>query len=335
MNRTLGEMLDNPQEFQAWLHDITAYQAVLQAIATTQILQQWDSPPISIEELSARTKIDPVPLGRLISTLASQQVLEILPDGRISQTPRSRTLQEFRPATLVARMALQSGLHLDEAVRTGKSAFEACFGKPVFEYFAENPQQAQFFGQRMSQITVQDEPLILAQLSFPLLRLAIDIGGSHGTLLSGLLANYPQARGIVFDRPDVAEQAAARLHAIPEGSRIEAVGGDFFHSVPAGGDLYLLKQILHNWSDRECTAILKAVRHAIAPDGRIVIIDRLLPDTIAPDPAFAFDILMMLWSTGQERTVLQIQNLLQSAAFKIGSVTRNYGRMSVIEAIPI
>jgi hypothetical protein len=104
----------------------------------------------------------------------------------------------------------------------------------VFEYFAENPIQASEFGEFMSQTTVQDEPLILKHRFKPF-HLAVDIGGSHGTLLSGILAGNPAARGILFDLPDVAEQAVARLRTIPEGPRIDAVGGDFFKSVPAGG----------------------------------------------------------------------------------------------------
>jgi hypothetical protein len=95
-----------------------------------------------------------------------------------------------------------------------------------------------------------------------------------------------------------------------------------------------LKQILHNWSDEECVAILKTVRKAIAVDGRIVIIDRLLPQKLGPDRAFAFDVLMMIWSTGQERTQSQVQALLTGAGFALVAVIRNEGRLSVIEAIP-
>jgi hypothetical protein len=335
MARTIGEMLDDPQEFQSWLHEMAAYEAVIHAVATTQLLDQWNSEPVSVQDLAARTRIEETRLSRLINILASQGVLEIQADGRIGHTQRSRTLQSFRPATMVHRLALQSGLCLGEAIATGRTAFETRFGKPVFEFFAEHPEQADFFGERMSQITVQDEPLILSQLRFAPFRLAVDIGGSHGTLLAGLLAGYPHARGIVFDLPDVVERAAVRLHGMPAGGRIEALGGDFFQSVPAGGDIYLLKQILHNWSDAECVAILRSVRAAIAPGGRIAIIDRLLPETTVPDPAFTFDILMMMWTRGQERRLSQIQGLLGSAGFALDGVTRNHGRMSVIEAVPI
>lgn len=335
MNRTIGDMLDRPQELQSWLHEITALQAMLHAVATTRLLDQWESQPVQLEELAARTGIEAARLGRLIRLLASQAVLDIAADGSISHTPRSRALQTMRSSTMVQRLALQSGLCLGEALRTGKTAFEVHFGKPAFEFFAENPEQAEHFANRMSQITVHDEPLILEQLEFNSFRLAVDIGGSHGTLLLGLLAKYPEARGIVFDLPDVAARAAEQLRRHPLGQRIESIGGDFLRAVPAGGDLYLLKQILHNWDDAQCLAILKSVRDAIAPSGRLVVIDRLLPETRVPDMAFEFDLLMMIWSTGRERSLAQFRELLGSAGFVVDKVTANPGRMSLIEAVPV
>jgi hypothetical protein len=328
-------MLDRPQDLNAWLHEITGLQAMLHAIASTRLLDQWDAQPVHLAELARRVGIEETRLGRLINLLASQGVLDIAPDGAICHTPRSRALQAIRSSIMVQRMALQSGLCLGEAMRTGKTGFEACFGQPAFEYLAANPEQADYFAQRMSQITVYDEPLILAQLEFQPFRLAVDIGGSHGTLLLGLLAKYPDARGIVFDLPDVAARAAERLSSRPQGNRIEAVGGDFLRSVPAGGDLYLMKQILHNWDDDQCIAILKSVRTAIVPTGRIAVIDRLLPETTAPDMAFVWDLLMMIWSTGRERSLSQFRALLESAGFAVAKVSVNTGRMSIIEAIPL
>ena len=335
MSSTIGDLLDRPQDFQSWLHEINAHQAMLHALATSRLLDLWDAEPVSLADLADRAGIEPSRLDRLITLLASHGILQIGPDGAISHTPRSRVLQSMRASIMVQRMALQAGLHLGEALRTGKTGFEVCFGKPAFEYLAENPEQADHFAQRMTQITRHDEPLILAQLQFEPFRLAVDVGGSHGTLLLGLLAQYPAARGIAFDLPDVATSAAERLRNHPLGSRLDAVGGDFLQEVPAGGDLYLVKQILHNWDDAHCLAILKAVRKAIVPSGRIVVIDRLLPETLAPDMAFEFDLLMMIWSTGRERTLASFTTLLGTAGFMVDKVTTNPGRMSVIEAVPV
>jgi hypothetical protein len=100
-------------------------------------------------------------------------------------------------------------------------------------------------------------------------------------------------------------------------------------------DLYLLKQILHDWNDEECIAILKSVRQAINPGGRIAIIDRLLPEAVTPDPVFQLDIFMMIWTTGHERKLSELQCLLKSAGFALDHVTRNHGRVSVIDAVPV
>ena len=333
VTRTIGELLDHPQALQSWLHEITALQAMLHAVANTRLLDQWDEQPVALAELSTRTGINAQHLGRLVNLLAAQGVLDVGADGNIGHTVRSRALQTMHASVMVQQMALQAGLCLGEALRSGKTAFETRFGAPVFEYLAAHPQQAEHFARRMTQITVHDEPLILAQLQFAPFRLAVDIGGSHGTLLLGLLAQHPDARGIAFDLPNVAAQAAARLQAHPDGQRVTAVGGDFLQAVPQGGDLYLLKQILHNWDDAHCQRILRSVRQAIAPGGRVVVIDRLLPEQIGPDMAFEFDLLMMIWCPGRERSLAQLTQLLADAGFAVDKVTVNAHRMSIVEAV--
>ena len=335
MSNTLGELLDHPQDFQSWLHQINAFQSLLQVLARTRLLDQWDSQPAHLSELAPRVGIPEAQLGRLVKLLVSQGVLAFAPDGAICHTPRSRALQTMHSSIRVQGMALQAGLCLSDALRTGKTGFEACFGAPAFDYLAANPEMANHFAGRMSQITLHDEPLVLAQLQLEPFRLAVDIGGSHGTLLLGLLAQHADARGIVFDLPDVAAGAAERLRVHPQGHRVQAAGGDFLHSVPAGGDVYLLKQILHNWDDAHCLTILKSVRAAIAPTGRIVVIDRLLPETLAPDMAFEFDLLMMIWCTGRERSLSELRQLLASAGFAVDKVSANPGRLCVVEAVPI
>src|SRR6478752_6661158 len=141
-------MLDRPQELNSWLHEITCLQAMLHAIASTRLLDQWESQPVSLGELAARAGIEEGRLGRLINLMVSQGILEFAPDGAICHTPRCLALRAIRSSIMVQRMALQSGLCLGEALRTGRTAFEVHFGMPVFEYFAVNPEQADYFAQR-------------------------------------------------------------------------------------------------------------------------------------------------------------------------------------------
>jgi hypothetical protein len=153
--------------------------------------------------------------------------------------------------------------------------------------------------------------------------------------MMALLRHYPDTRGIVFDLPETAEQAAATIAAAPVADRIEARGGDFFAAVPAGGDLYLLKQILHDWGDEDCVRILRSIRAAISERGRLAVIEYLLPDACEHHSGFAMDIHMMVLSTGRERTLSDYEALLEAAGFRLDRVTGNPRGQSVAEAIPV
>jgi len=333
--KTIGELIEHPDEFQEWFTHTRAAMTVLHALSSMRLLELWDAEPIALADLAAGADLPLVAMGRIVGFLASQRILELQRDGRVAHTQRSRTLRDWSPALASSRTIMQASFELVEALRQGITPFEARYGAPVFAYFDEHPNVARVFGEHMSLTTAWAEDVIIAQHSFRPFRLAVDIGGSHGTLLARLLAENPEAQGVLFDLPAVAEQAGARLDWIAEGGRIDVVGGDFFQSVPSGGDLYLLKQILHDWNDDECTAILRSVRMAIAPGGRLAVIDRLLPEENEPDPVFASDIMMMVWTTGQERKLSQFEQLFAATGFALDRVTRNYHHESVIEAVPV
>lgn len=119
------------------------------------------------------------------------------------------------------------------------------------------------------------------------------------------------------------------------GERVKFIGGDFFTSVPDGGDLYLLKMILHDWDDEECINILKSIRAAIAPGGRVTVIDYVLPEVPQPHPSNSMDLWMMIWATGRERKLSEFKLLFDAAGFSFDRVTKNPEGQSVIEAVLI
>lgn len=333
--KTIGELIEHPDEFQEWFAHTRAAMTVLHALSNMRLLELWDDEPISLADLAAGAELPVAAVARIVGFLASQHLLELRRDGRVAHTSRSRTLRNWSPALASSRIIMQASFELVDALRQDVTPFEACYGAPVFAYFDEHPNVARVFGEHMSLTTGWAEDVIIAHHSFRPFQLAVDIGGSHGSLLARLLAENPDAQGVLFDLPAVAQQAGARLDWIAEGGRIDVVGGDFFQSVPAGGDLYLLKQILHDWNDDECIAILRSVRKAITPDGRLAVIDRLLPEENEADPAFASDIMMMIWTSGQERKLSQFERLFEATGFALDHVTRNYHHESVIEAVPV
>jgi hypothetical protein len=206
---------------------------------------------------------------------------------------------------------------------------------PVFEYLSQHPDTARYFGALMSRTTAIAEAFVFANHRFEPFELAVDVGGSHGWLMLNLLGHYPDTRGIVFDLPATAEQARTVLSASAVGARAEARGGNFFEAVPAGGDLYLLKQILHDWDDERCVQILAAIRAAIGARGRLAVIEYLLPESMVPHSGFAMDVHMMVLSAGRERTLSEYNSLFAAAGFEFDRVTENARGQSVVEVIPV
>jgi hypothetical protein len=218
---------------------------------------------------------------------------------------------------------------LEESLTGGATAFDSLYGQPVFDWYNEHPQEAQSFSRAMEGTTRIVEAALLASWTPPPFELAVDIGGSRGTLLSALLARAPEARGILFDLPGIADSVRSGL---PD--RIEAVGGNFFESVPEG-DLYLLKLILHDWTDEQSLAILRSIRAAIRPGGRVAIVETLLPEQVEPHPGYLFDLNMMVMTGGRERSAAEFGALLEQTGFRLESVTPTPTPMGVVQGIAV
>jgi hypothetical protein len=174
------------------------------------------------------------------------------------------------------------------------------------------------------------EAVLLATYTPPSFTLAVDVGGSQGTLISGLLGANAEARGILFDLPDLIERVRPSLAS----GRLEAVGGDFFESVPEA-DLYLLKLILHDWTDAQSEAILANICKAIRPGGHVVIIESILPETVQPHPGYFMDLNMMVMTGGRERKASEFGSLLEHSGFEVEKVTLTPSLLSVVEAVAV
>ena len=336
MTKTLGALLDDFNDFHAWLAHSQASIWVLNAVSRSQLLDHLGDEPTPMEELAARAGMKTDMLRRVMNFLASQEVIEIDSKDRVSHTARSRAFQARQEVVRWLNVNFPPGLKLDQAMKTGVSSFEQHYDKPIFDYLSDRPALADEFGKLMSSITNAFETFIFSQHQFKPFTRAVDIGGSHGRLMTRLLTEYPSATGVIFDLPGTAAQAKENLAASPLKDRIDIVGGDFFKAVPEGGDLYLMKQILHDWGDEECVAILKNIRAAIASGGRLAIIDFLLPEKPSPHPGYALDINMMnLLTGGRERRLSEFEDILSAAGFALDRVTENPRGQSLFEAVPV
>jgi hypothetical protein len=276
---------------------------------------------------------------RLLRGVASVGVLKAEADGGFALTPLGEVLRSDVPGSmrslLVAEMAPGHWLpwgRLEEAVRTGKPSAPKALGMDVWEYYKKNHEEGFLFAEAMSGMSHMAMEAVLASYSFAGARKVVDVGGSHGSFVAAVLQREKTAHGVLFDRPEVIEGAGPTLVGAGVADRVERVAGSFFESVPSGGDVYLVKHILHDWSDDECVAILRRVREAMAPDGRVVVVEMLITDGGPPSPAPLLDLNMLVMLTGKERTAAEFGALFAKAGLALSGVTPTHSPVAVIEA---
>ncbi len=224
--------------------------------------------------------------------------------------------------------------NLPYSLKTGKVAFEHVHGLRLFGYLGRNPEAAELFGRAMGSLTAQEINSILDAYDFSGIEKAVDIGGGQGMLLAAILEKYRSMKGILFELPAVIEAARGLLDK-DISNRIELVAGDFFDPFPFNGDAFILKSVIHDWDDEHAGAILRNCRESINENGRLVLIERIMPFSNEPSRASIMDIVMLVNLGGRERTLAEYEGLLNSSGFRLGRVVDTNSAMSIIEAIPV
>jgi O-methyltransferase domain/Dimerisation domain len=231
-------------------------------VAKIGVADRLATGPSTAGDLAAATGVHPQALYRVLRALASLGVFAEDDRGRFSLTEAAAALRSDAPDSLQAFAMLWGEVlwpscgALLHSVRTGQPAFEHLHGMGVFEYLPQHPQAAEIFDRAMTNLTRRSAKPVVAAYDFSSVNTVVDVGGGQGTLLAAVLRANPRLKGVLYDRPDVL--ATARRTLAGEGvlERCELVRGDFFSSVPRGGDAYLLKDVLHDWDDRRAVAIL-------------------------------------------------------------------------------
>jgi ubiquinone/menaquinone biosynthesis C-methylase UbiE len=298
--------------------------------------------PRSADDLAAASGAHAPSLARVLRLLASEGVFVETHDGRFGLTPMADALRRDAPGSLRPLALFNGGEtlwrswgHLLHAVQTGEPAFVHVHGVDYFAYFRQHPDEGALFDQMMATQTTLSARAVAAAYDFAPCGTIVDVGGGRGALALELQKAYPHLYGIVFDQPAV---AAGALHAIAEAGltgRCEAVGGDFFTAVPAGHDAYLLKYILHDWDDQRCLTILRSCRRAVPADGRLLVIELLIPPGHAPSYAKSQDVNMLANLGGRERSEADYQALFTAAGFTLTRILPAEGELHIIEARPV
>lgn len=319
----------------------TAYwvSKILFATAKLGLADQLTAEPKSAAEIAGSLGVHAPSLHRLMRTLASLGILSEQSNSRFSLTPLGQALKTGAPGS--ARSTLLSFCspwfsrgfdNIMHSLTTGKSGFEHAHGKPVFDYIGEFPEEAALLSEAMNGFHGEEPPQVAAAYDFSPFKTIIDIGGATGNMLSAILARHAEPRGILFDMPHVVKDAPEFLKSRNMTDRIKIESGNFFQSVPVGGDAYLLSHIIHDWSEEQCLAILGNVRKAMKPDGRLLIVEMVLPEGDAPHPGKILDIVMLVMPGGQERTQAEYATLMAKAGFKLTRIVPTKSAVSVVEA---
>lgn len=281
--------------------------------------------PRDSNDLAVSTNSHPPTLYRVLLFLAALGILSEVARGRFALTSLGAPLRSDAQGSLRGMFQyLLNDFHwlpwgrLLEAVRTGTTPFGQVYGMTSFEYLDQHPDAAELFSHGLSTITRISGPAVAAAYDFSSLGTVVDIGGSEGQLLVAILERYPHLRGILFDRPAAVSTAQALFTSAGVAHRCSIITGSFFDAVPSGGDAYILRHILHDWSDERCLAILRVCRAAVAPHTKLLIIERSVAEDVQlPLTVLNADLEMLVMCGGQERTLGQYADLLADAGFRL------------------
>ena len=307
--------------------------------ATLKLADHLAEGPKTAEELAPLTGTHAPTLFRILRTLASLGFVTEEAERRFALKPLGAVLRSGTPSHAAAlilggELFTRSFDNLLYSVQTGQTSFERGFGVPIFDWLAANPTQASLFNATMVGFHGMEPPAVAAAYDFSGFQSIADVGGSTGNMLAAILSQYPQPLGILFDLPHVVAEAPPLLEKRGLTDRVRIEAGSFFEGVPAGADAYVLSHIIHDWNPQQCLTILGHCRQAIPPDGRLLLVEMVLPEGDAPHPGKLLDMVMLTMPGGEERTPSQYSALLDQAGFRMTRVVPTASLASIVEAVP-
>jgi hypothetical protein len=313
----------------------------ISVVAKLRVADLLADGPKTLADLAAETKTHAPSLYRILRTLAAAGVFTEEVDGRFALTPMGEYLRTGVRGSLRGMAdffgsdwSWRAWGHLLETVQTGRPAFDSVFGEPVFDYLGKHPDESAVFNEGMTGFSSNIAPAVAEAYNFSGFKTVVDVGGGHGVLLNTILQAHPGVNGIVFDSPHVVVGAEDAIHKAGLRERCRAVGGDFFQSVPAGGDAYLMKHIIHDWPDNRATTILRNCRKAVNPGGKLLLVELVIAPGNAADFAKVIDLEMLAIASGQERTEVEYRQLLAGAGWRLTRVIPTKSPTQIIEAEP-
>jgi hypothetical protein len=289
-------------------------------------------------DLARECDVNPDALYRLLRALASLGVFVESAPRTFELTPAGAALQDGPVRAMALWIASNFSLSVYanamHSVKTGESAVPATVGAGVFEYFSSQPELSKIFNDAMTGFSATIIPAVLEAYDFTGINTLVDIAGGHGAVLTSIVAKYPSMKGVLFDIDHVIEGAKARIASHGLADRVTTASGDFFKAVPAGGDAYIMKHIIHDWDDERATTILKNIRAVLPQDGRVILLEGVIPPGNEPGFGKILDLEMLVIPGGKERTEEEYRALFAGAGFNLTRIVPTHSPLNVIEAKP-
>ena len=320
----------------------TAYwvSKVVYAAAKLGLADHLSEAPQSAAELAGVTRTHAPSLHRLMRTLASVGILTEDDAQRFALTPLGAALKTGAPGsarssvlTIASPWFVGAFEQIMHSLETGDTGFQKNMGMPIFDYLGQHPEDASMFSETMVGFHGAEPAAVAAAYDFSSFEKVVDVGGATGNMLAAILGRHAGPRGVLFDMPHVVSDAPALLEERGVDQRVTIESGDFFKMVPAGGDAYLLSHVIHDWSEEQCLTILGHCRKSMKPNGRLLIVEMVLPAGDTPHPGKMLDMVMLVLPGGQERTESEYSSLFGKAGFRLVRVVPTESAVSVVEAV--
>jgi len=324
----------------ALMHGFRSTQ-VTYVIAKLGLADHLAAGPLTAAELASRVKVNPENLGRVLRLAAFYGLVTELPEGRFELTPFARPLRRDVDDSIAPTAVMLGQDHygawgaLLHSVKSGESAFQHVYGMPMFDYLAKHPDAQADFDAAMSAGTEVFLGSMVDVYDFSESRIIVDVGGGNGSVSAMILKRNPVMEAVIYDQPQVLEAADRYLSGAGVRKRCRLVPGNFFETVPEGGDLYFLSNIIHDWDDERALRILRNCRAAMTPAAAVLLLEAILPEHGHPSQVAMADVNMMVVLTGRERTEAQYRKLLAAADLRLTKVVAVSERDHLIEARPL
>ena len=318
------------------------YTRLVYTAASLNLGERLAGGPRSSEEIAGELGLHPPFLYRFLRAIAGEGILTEVEEGVFGLTELGECLKPDHPDgaydSILASCSpavIAAWEKLPEVLEHGGVGFERAFGMGWFKWLSEHPALSTQFNKSMAGVFGMEPPLVAEAYDFSMFDSIVDVGGGNGNLLSHILSRHQGPHGLVFDQPHVVVEARVLLADRGLNDRVTTQAGDFFASVPAGFDAYILSHVIHDWDDDRAIQILTNCRKAINPDGKLLTLEWVLPEGDTPHVAKVVDINMMMLMGGEERTGKQYSRLLEQAGFHMTRIISTACECSIIEAAPV